>query len=147
MIWHNLCLSYNHRNHSLRRNSSWKKIRTSRINNDYVNQNANTICCKHNIHLLSWCLEGWHRENMCLFVKNMVLASLAMEAKESWTTSCVVVRFPPWAQWNRCIPIGFMAWSQMHRKRPQAMVWGGPNLVRSAEEKMSKAILKDGMTR
>jgi hypothetical protein len=38
-----------------------------------------------------------------------------------------------------------MAWPHMHRERPQTVGWGRPNLVRSVEEKMSKAILKDGM--
>jgi hypothetical protein len=147
MIWHNFCMSYNHRNHSLRKNGSWKKIHTSRVNNDYASQSAIIICCKHNIHLLSWCLEGWHQENMCLFVQNTILASLTIETKESWTTSCVVVCSTPSSQWNTYIPIGSMACLHMHRERPQAIGWGRPNLIRSAEKKMSKAILKDGMTR
>jgi hypothetical protein len=38
-----------------------------------------------------------------------------------------------------------MVWLHMHRKRPQTMGWGKPNLVRNVEVKMSKAILKDKM--
>jgi len=38
-----------------------------------------------------------------------------------------------------------MAWLHMHRKRQQVVGWRRPNLVHNDEEKMSKAILKDGM--
>jgi hypothetical protein len=71
--------------------------------------------------------------------------SLAMEVKIFRLTSCVVMCSPPWTQWNKCIAIKFMAWLHMHRKRPQVVRWGRPNLVHNDEEKMSQAILKDGM--
>jgi hypothetical protein len=35
----------------------------------------------------------------------------------------------------------------MHQERLRAMGWGRPNLVHNVEEKMSKTILKYGMTR
>jgi hypothetical protein len=50
-IQHNLCLSYNHYSLFPKRNNSQNKTYTSQGNNDYVSQSANTIYCKHNIHL------------------------------------------------------------------------------------------------
>jgi hypothetical protein len=41
------------------------------VNNDYINQSANTTYCKDNIHSSSWCLKKWHQENMCLLTQNM----------------------------------------------------------------------------
>jgi len=35
----------------------------------------------------------------------------------------------------------------MHRERPRTVGWGRPNLAHNVEKQMSKAILKDGMTR
>jgi hypothetical protein len=35
----------------------------------------------------------------------------------------------------------------MHQEKQRAMKWGMPNLVHNVEKKMSKAILKYGMTR
>ncbi len=59
-------------NYSIK-NDSQNKMCTSWINNDYVYQNANTICYKHNIHWLSRWLKKWCQTKMCLFTQNMKL--------------------------------------------------------------------------
>jgi hypothetical protein len=38
-----------------------------------------------------------------------------------------------------------MDWLHMHRKRPQAMGWGRPNLVHNGKEKMYDIIFLNGM--
>ncbi len=108
----------------------------------------NTICYKHYIHLLSQWMERWHQESMSLFMQNMNLISLAMEAKESLSALCVVLWSPPWTQCSRCIfLVECMDWPHMHWKRLGTIGWRRPNLVCSVKEKMLKAILKDGMVR
>jgi hypothetical protein len=148
VIWHNLCLSNNCCIHSRRRKNNHETkyawIRSTMIMSTkmWISFVINTI----SIH----CYDDWRNgvERMCVHLcKTWNPTSLTMEVKKFQIASCVVVRSPPWAQWSRCIFIGSMAWPHMHRERPQAMGWRRPNLVHSVEEKMLKAILKDGMTR
>jgi hypothetical protein len=73
--------------------------------------------------------------------------SLTMEAKKSWIASCLTTHFTLWAHKSRCILVRFMAWPHMHWKRPWVVGWGRFNLVRNVEDKISKAILKDGMVK
>jgi hypothetical protein len=132
-IWHNLYLSYNCHNYSIRRSDSQNKICTSWVSNDYVWQHANNIYCRHNIHWLLQSLKRWCQKKNCSY-KTWNSTSLAMEVEESWITSCVAVCSSsmcssPWAQHNRCICIKFMSWSHMHRERPQVVRWDKLNLV------------------
>jgi hypothetical protein len=90
-------------------------------------------------------LERWHWKNMSCSRKTWNPTSLTMEVKEFQTTSCMVVRFAPWAQWNMCILNKSMGWLDMHKKKPQIIGWGKPNLLCSVKEKMLKSIGKDGM--
>jgi hypothetical protein len=71
VIWHNHILSYNCCGHSSRRNDYLNTICTSWIINDYIYQNANIICYKHNIHLSLWWLITWDWKNMNLLVQDM----------------------------------------------------------------------------
>jgi hypothetical protein len=124
MIWHNLCLNYNCCSHSLKRNNSQNKICTSGISNDYFCLNANTICCKHNIHSSpqSW-MERWCQENMSLFMRNMELGIPSNWGKKIPNYIMCGNVPPPWAQQNKCILVQSMGWPHMHWKKPWAIKW------------------------
>jgi hypothetical protein len=85
---------------------------------DYVCQSVNTFYYKHNIHSSIDRSNEWKNdvESICICLcKTWNLTSLAMKVKKNWITSCVPMRFPPWAQQNKCIHIKFMAKSHIHR--------------------------------
>ncbi len=134
--------------HSLKKSGLQNKIHMSRVSNDYIYQNASTIYSKHNIHLSPWWLEIWCWENMCLFVHNMQ-SNIPSNGSEKISNYIMCGRvLSPWTQRNMCIPIKFMTWLHLwhkHRERPQLVGWGRFNLVHNDNEKMLKAILKDGM--
>jgi hypothetical protein len=69
-----------------------------------------------------------------------------MEMKESQIASCVTVHSCHEQNEINVYFVRFMALPHMHQERPWVVGWGKPNLVRNVKEKMSKAILKDGMT-
>jgi hypothetical protein len=67
-------------------------------------QNANTICCKHNIHSSpqSW-MERWCQENMSLFMRNMELGIPNNWGKKVPNYIMCGNVPPPWTQQNKCI--------------------------------------------
>ncbi len=81
----------------------------------------------------------------------IVIATFWEEAipktRSTWvkSTSCVVVRSPPWTQQSKCILLGSMVWLYMHWEKPWIVGWGKPNLVCSVKEKMLETILTNEM--
>ncbi len=142
MIWHNLCLNCNC--HSPPWEEATRKSRFAWVGLVMITfakmQMPSTISTIFTCHCDDW--RNGVGGTWVWSCKTWNLTSLAMEAKESRTTSCVTMRYPQWSKQSRCILVESMGWSHMHQER---LGRGRFNLVHNAKDNVSNAILKDGM--